>query len=132
MASPAPAGCDSGTREALLIHMVKMLPCPRHTAQADLCSAALGPKAAGPLHICRTQSLSMTPVKGKSCLVPAKPLRLLPDAVKASCTMFNPSNLMGTEFPSHLPEKMTSQRSQQGLTLYKVVTQQGGLVPSTK
>lgn len=47
MASPAPAGWDLRAREALLIHMVKMLPCPRHTAQADLCSAALGPKGAG-------------------------------------------------------------------------------------
>lgn len=47
MASPAPAGCDLGPREALLIHVVKILPCPRHAAQADVCRAALGPKAAG-------------------------------------------------------------------------------------
>lgn len=72
MASPAPAGCDSGTREALLIHMVKMLPCPRHTAQADLCSAALGPKAAGPLHICRTHSPVHDPCEGQKLLSASK------------------------------------------------------------
>lgn len=49
MAPPAPAGIPfrDGAREALPIHVVKMLPCPRHTAQADLCCAALGSKAAG-------------------------------------------------------------------------------------